>query len=181
VPLDRIAEAITAVRPALVATVQGDTSTTMCQPLTGLGELCHEHGALLYADVTASLGGNRFEMDAMLEHVEEILQGGAAAGYPLTRIVAHMEWALLDVAGVDDLLEYEARANYVLPKYDDPAICVYDLSRFNAGVAIDVMRAHPMVIVGGVLQENPFYVPPEQLLLEIRERRSARNGPHSAN
>jgi len=63
VPLDRIAEAITAVRPALVATVQGDTSTTMCQPLAGLGELCHEHGALLYADVTASLGGNRFEMD----------------------------------------------------------------------------------------------------------------------
>ena len=129
----------------------------------------------------AHLRGDRFEMDAMLEHVEEILQGGAAAGYPLTRIVAHMEWALLDVAGVDDLLEYEARANYVLPKYDDPAICVYDLSRFNAGVAIDVMRAHPMVIVGGVLQENPFYVPPEQLLLEIRERRSARNGPHSAN
>jgi len=48
----------------LVATVQGDTSTTMCQPLDGLGDLCHARGALLYADVTASLGGNPFEMDA---------------------------------------------------------------------------------------------------------------------
>jgi CheY-like chemotaxis protein len=122
----------------------------------------------------AYLRGDGFEMDAMLEKVEENLQDSAAEGYPLTRTVAHMEWALLDNAGVDDLLEYEARANYLLPKYDDPAICVYDLSRFNAGVAIDVMRAHPMVIIGGVLQENPFYVPPDQFLLEIRERRSAR-------
>jgi hypothetical protein len=28
------------------------------------------------------------------------------------------------------------------------------------------------VIVGGLLQENPFFVPPDQFLLEIRERRS---------
>ena len=48
----------TACSPTLVATVQGDTSTTMCQPLAELGAICHEHGVLLYADVTASLGGN---------------------------------------------------------------------------------------------------------------------------
>jgi hypothetical protein len=29
------------------------------------------------------------------------------------------------------------------------------------------------VIIGGLLQENPFFVPPDQLLLEIRERQSA--------
>jgi hypothetical protein len=32
------------------------------------------------------------------------------------------------------------------------------------------------VIIGGLLHENPFYVPPDQLLTEIRERRSARKG-----
>lgn len=63
-PLDRLAEVVAEVEPVLVATVQGDTSTTMCQPLEGWGAVCAEHGALLYADVTASLGGNRFEMDA---------------------------------------------------------------------------------------------------------------------
>jgi len=30
-----------------------------------------------------------------------------------------------------------------------------------------------VVIIGGVLQENPFFVPPDEFLLEIRERRSA--------
>ena len=128
----------------------------------------------------AYLREDHFGMDAMLELIEEVLQGGATEGYPLTRLVAHMEWALTAAPGVDDLLEYETRLNYVLPKYDDPVICTYDLSRFNAGVAMDVMRTHPAVIIGGVLQENPFYVPPDQLLLEIRERRSPRTGPPTA-
>ncbi len=122
----------------------------------------------------AYLRGERFEQDAMLHMIEEGLRSNAAAGYAQTRIVAHMEWALLDKPGVDDLIEYEARVNYVLPKYYAPTICAYDLSKFSASVIIDVMRTHPMVIIGGVLQENPFFVPPDQFLLEIRERRSLR-------
>ncbi len=62
--LEAIEEAVREVRPQLVALVQGDTSTTMNQPLEGVGAVCHRHGALLYVDCTASLGGNPFEMDA---------------------------------------------------------------------------------------------------------------------
>ena len=119
----------------------------------------------------AQLRGDRFDQDAMLALIEEVLQSGAAAGYPLTRFVANMEWALLDKPGVDDLVEFETRVNYVLPKYDDPVICTYDLSKFSASVVMDIMRTHPVVIIGEILQENPFFVPPDQLLLEIRERR----------
>ena len=32
-------------------------------------------------------------------------------------------------------------------------------------------RGHPGVIIGGVLQENPLFVPPDQFLLELSERR----------
>jgi hypothetical protein len=39
-------------------------------------------------------------------------------------------------------------------------------------VAMDIMRTHPLVIIGGLLRENPFFVPPEQFLDEMRERRS---------
>ncbi len=119
----------------------------------------------------AQLRGDRFDQDAMLALIEEVLQSGAAAGYPLTRFVAHMEWALLDKPGVDDLVEFETRVNYVLPKYDDPVICTYDLSKFSASVVMDIMRTHPVVIIGEVLQENPFFVPPDEFLLELRERR----------
>jgi hypothetical protein len=129
----------------------------------------------------AYLRGDRFNQDAMLALIEEVLQSGTATGYPLTRLLAHMEWALLDKPGIDDLVEYETRLNYVLPKYDDPVICTYDLSKFGSSVAIDVMRTHPAVIIGGVLQENPFFVPPDEFLLEIRERRSDRKGARLAS
>ena len=125
--------------------------------------------------------GDRFDQDAMLALIEEVLQSGAGAGYPLTRLLAHMEWACLDKPGVDDLVEYETRLNYVLPKYDDPVICTYDLSKFSSAVIIDVMRTHPVVLIGGVLQENPFFVPPDQLLLELRERRSVRRSASMEN
>ena len=36
---------------------------------------------------------------------------------------------------------------------------------------MDIMRTHPMVIIGGILQENPFFVRPDEMLREIRERR----------
>ena len=64
VDAEDVERAIVRTRPKLVATVQGDTSTTMCQPLADLGEVCRRHGVLLYADVTASLGGNDFASDA---------------------------------------------------------------------------------------------------------------------
>jgi hypothetical protein len=129
----------------------------------------------------AYLRGDRFDQDAMLALIEEILQSGPPAGYALTRLVAHMEWAMLDKPGVNDLVEYETRLNYVLPKYDDPVICTYDLSKFGANVAMDIMRTHPVVIIGGILQENPFFVPPDQLLLELRERQSVRKRAATAN
>ncbi len=129
----------------------------------------------------AYLRGDRFDQDAAVALIEEILQSGAAAGYALTRLVAHMEWALLDKPGVDNLVEYETRLNYVLPKYEDPVICTYDLSKFQASLVMDIMRTHPVVIIGGILQENPFFVPPDQFLLELRERRSARKSAGLAN
>jgi hypothetical protein len=126
----------------------------------------------------AYLRNDRFDQDAMLALIEEWLQSGAATGSGHGRLVAQMEWSLLGKPGVEDLLEYESRLNDVIPKYDDPVICTYDLSRFSASVVMDALRTHPVVIVGGLLQENPFFVPPDQFLREIRERRSARKTAH---
>jgi hypothetical protein len=120
------------------------------------------------------LSGGRFDQDRWLESFEQVLQSGSAAGYPRTRFLAQMEWALVDLPGVPDLIEFECLVNLVLVKYEDAVICAYDLSKFGGSVVIDALRTHPVVIVGGLLVENPFFVPPDQFLLEIRERRSGR-------
>jgi MEDS: MEthanogen/methylotroph, DcmR Sensory domain len=70
----------------------------------------------------AYLRDGHFDQNRMLGLIEEVLQAGKAQGYPLTRLVANMEWALEDRPGVDDIVEYETRLNYILPKYDD-AVC----------------------------------------------------------
>lgn len=70
----------------------------------------------------AYLRDGHFNQHRMLALIEQVLQNGKARGYPLTRLVANMEWALQDQPGVEDLVEYETRLNYVLPKYDD-AVC----------------------------------------------------------
>jgi hypothetical protein len=68
----------------------------------------------------AYLQDGHFDQDRMLALLQAILEGGRTQGFPLTRLVAHMEWALEDRPGVDDLLEYEGRLNYLLPRYRDP-------------------------------------------------------------
>ena len=114
-----------------------------------------------------------FDKYRMIETLKEGLDATRTRTGKRTRAVGHMEWALEDLPGVHDLVEYEARLNHLLTEYDDPIVCVYDLSRFDAGVVIDIMRTHPMVIIGGILQENPFYVPPDEMLRELKERADA--------
>ncbi|QTF07329.1 alanine--glyoxylate aminotransferase family protein [Brenneria izadpanahii] len=85
---DRIEDAIKSVRPRLLLTVQGDTSTTMLQPLAELGDICRRHGVLFYTDATASFGGNALETDAWgLDAVSAGLQkclGGPSGSSPIT-------------------------------------------------------------------------------------------------
>jgi hypothetical protein len=119
----------------------------------------------------AYLRGNRFDQNGMLELIQEVLRDGRSRGYPMTRLWANMEWALDDLPGVHDIVEYETRLNHFLPNYDDVVVCTYDLSKFSAPIVMDIMRTHPQVIVSGVLHENPFYVPPDEFLAELSRRR----------
>ncbi|WP_159565138.1 pyridoxal-phosphate-dependent aminotransferase family protein [Budvicia diplopodorum] len=85
---DQIEDAIKKVKPRLLLTVQGDTSTTMLQPLAQLGEICRRHGVLFYTDATASFGGNALETDAWgLDAASAGLQkclGGPSGSSPIT-------------------------------------------------------------------------------------------------
>jgi hypothetical protein len=74
--------------------------------------------------------------------------------------------------GVEDFLEDESRLNDVVPQGRDTVVCVYDLSETSAALIVDVLRTHPMIILGGMLHENPFYTPVAQFLAELRERRA---------
>lgn len=124
------------------------------------------------------LRDGRFDQDRMLEAFERLAGGGGPeAAFPHSRIVCQMDWAVESGLHVAEVIEFESRVNEVWRRHDDAVICVYDLAKFGGAAVIDIMRTHPMVVVGGTLQQNPFFVPPEEFLCELRERRAAQAGP----
>jgi hypothetical protein len=114
----------------------------------------------------AHLIGGHFDMHAMLE-----LHQGHFAVDPrqdrVTRMWSNQEWALKHLPSAEDLLEYEARFNYIWPNYNNVYVCVYDAQKFSAAVMVQMIRTHPLIIINGVIHENLFYVPPDELLKEI--------------
>lgn len=118
----------------------------------------------------AYLRNGRFNQYAMLELIQDVLRDGRSRGFETTRLWANMEWALEDLPGVNQIVEYETRLNEVLPKFDDIVVCTYDLAKFSAPVVMDIMRTHPQVIIGGIVQDNPFFVPPGEFLAELNRR-----------
>ena len=110
-----------------------------------------------------------FDRERTLRLIDDLCQRSAADGFRRIRFVTHMEWAVESGTSVDALLEYEASVN--LQPVDHPVVCAYDLTKVRGDVVVDVMRTHPMIIIGGILQENPFFVPPEEFLRDLRQRR----------
>ena len=124
------------------------------------------------------LRDGRFDPDRMLETFEQLADGGDAVGeFPLSRIVCQMDWVVEGRSHVAEIIEFESRVNDVWRRHDDAVICVYDLTKFGGETVIDIMRTHPMIVIGGSLQQNPFFVPPEEFLRELRERRLAQAAP----
>lgn len=120
------------------------------------------------------LRDGHFDRDRMLACMQDVLEQSERDGFPLARVMGHAEWASGDWPGVDDFLEYECRLNQIIPQYKDAVICLYNLTKCGGNLIIDVMRTHPMILIGGIVQENPFFVPPDEFLRELRERRSPR-------
>lgn len=110
----------------------------------------------------AYLKNDRFDGDTMMALIEEAIKTSHAEGFPRVRLVGHMEWATEDWPGVERLIEYESLVNHLLNRLKQPAVCVYDTSRFDGTTIMDVLRTHPFAIVDGVLRENPYYLRPEK-------------------
>jgi hypothetical protein len=126
------------------------------------------------------LPDGRFDSDRMIAAFEQLASRNSGGAYPLSRICCRMDWTVKDQSHIDDVIEFESRVNEVWRRHEDAVICTYHLGHFRGDEVIDIMRTHPMVIIGGTLQQNPFFVPPEEFLGEFRQRRSRRGAPRAA-
>lgn len=114
-----------------------------------------------------------FDKDRMLAVLDQLTGAGRDAGYSRLRIMGNMNWVFDDRFGSEDLLEYEAEVNDVLARNRQPAVCVYDTAKLSGSMMMDLLRTHPLTLIGGVVQENPFFTPPSDMLRELRARKLA--------
>jgi hypothetical protein len=122
----------------------------------------------------AYLRDDKFDQDRMLSTFEQLASGNAEGEFPLSRIVCRMDWIVGNQSQLEDVIEFESRVNDIWSRHDDAVVCTYKLEQFGGEAIIDILRTHPMVIIGGVLQHNPFFVPPAEFLQEVRARRAVR-------
>ena len=121
----------------------------------------------------AHLKGGSFDQDRMMASLDEMIRGHAATGAPPMRLVGQMGWIAMKPPGIEQLVEYEATVNEVLNRGKTPTVCVYDVRTLSGSMMMDLLRAHPLTVMNGVLHENPFYTPADELLAELEQRTSA--------
>ncbi|BDZ44628.1 MEDS domain-containing protein [Naasia aerilata] len=139
-------------------------------PVNRLRHLGYDAGALLeqhrcevrtWNDTYLRTG--HFDQAEMLGLLDELL---TARRSPRIRMVADMGWAVGQRDAEDRLIEFEARANFLHARHEHVVICAYDPTLFDGSFIVDILRTHPMVVIGGMLQENPFFEPPSAFLGE---------------
>jgi PAS domain S-box-containing protein len=109
--------------------------------------------------------GGRFEPDWMIGFLTEATAEAGAARFSRVRtFLAEMTWALGKGNGTAKLIEYESKLNRFYRDHDARGICQYNRRLFSPELLLDVIRTHPMVVYGGMVSKNPYYVPPEEFL-----------------
>jgi hypothetical protein len=105
--------------------------------------------------------------------LEEVLKAAESSPFKRVRTCGDMTWALRQMPGTDELMEYESRVNVFTREHDCTLMCVYDVNKFSGRAVMDVLATHPMVVMGDRIYENPYYVEPTQYLRTLLRRGSS--------
>jgi PAS domain S-box-containing protein len=133
-----------------------------------------ERGALqfaTYVDV-AYLDSGEFDPHVMVDFLRRMEAQAIADGFPGVRGAGDMTWAMGVGVSADRLIEYEVLLDQFLKDSRLVVICQYNRSSFNPVLIRDVLRTHPVAILGASVCPNPFYEPPELLFRKGSEESS---------
>jgi hypothetical protein len=117
-----------------------------------------------------AMSGGKWDVKAQLDAMGELVRR-ADLSVPAAHIWAGGDRGLSGEAGWDDWIEFECMVNPILAANSAFVVCTYDLRRHDARMVLDLLHTHPLVLTGGTLRANGLFVPPEELLPELRARR----------
>jgi hypothetical protein len=116
------------------------------------------------AENTYTAGG-RFEATRMYDLLQGALADAKRSGRRV-RTSGVMDWSSRGAPGTEELMDYEARVNVLVPLYDCTLLCVYDLAKITGEMMMDILSTHPYVIHRRRVLHNPYYITPIDVLKE---------------
>src|SRR6266700_1890092 len=106
----------------------------------------------------------RFDPDWWIGFLNQAIAEAGAAKFSALRILGDMDWAFRGSSCTGKFIEYESRINQFVRDHDARVICQYNRNCIAAELILGIIRTHPLVVYGGIVCKNPYYVPPEEFL-----------------
>jgi signal transduction histidine kinase len=123
-----------------------------------------KNGELILAN-KPSVKPGRFDPDWCIGFLSRSIQGAGDDRFSGMRTwLGEMTWALAEETVPETLIEFEAKLNHFVRDHDVRALCQYRRERFSPELILGIIRTHPVVVYGGIICKNPYYVPPEEFL-----------------
>jgi hypothetical protein len=126
--------------------------------------------------------GKRFDPYFLLSSHQTFIAQALREGWHAVRISIDMSWLLKDIATPEQILKYEAASDAVFTFQNAPIIALmhYDHSKLLPSLVVELLKLHPISVVGKYIKRNPYYLNSEQYMLKIlrinREREKGNQG-----
>jgi hypothetical protein len=125
---------------------------------------------LLYEDREMFLAnGKRFDPYFLLSSHQTFIAQALREGWQAVRISIDMTWLTKDIATPEQILKYEAASDAVFTFQNAPIIALmhYDHSKLVPSLVVEMLKLHPIAVVGKYIKRNPYYLNSEQYMLKI--------------
>ena len=101
----------------------------------------------------------RFAPETMIQWLQTQTDQALAQGYVALRVTGEMTWACRKLTGTAPVLEYEARLDQCLSDWACLTLCQYDRRYFEAAWLLEILTAHPLLIIGTEIFSNLYHSP----------------------
>jgi signal transduction histidine kinase/ActR/RegA family two-component response regulator len=131
--------------------------------LTAAGvDVCweQERGALsLLTKNEAHLRSGMFDPEDTIAFLRETEEESDRASFSGLRLTGDMAWALGPEPGNERVLEYEELLNHFYPSSHCLGLCSYNLRQFPLEMVTEMLRIHPVVLLGNQAAPNLYFEP----------------------
>ena len=131
---------------------------------SGQLQLCEERDELLRE--------GRFDPYHLLSTHLALIARALNEGWQKVRAVIDMGWLAQEVATPEQLLKYEAASDAVFTFQGRPIVALlqYNYAELPGEVVVELLKLHPIAVVGRFIKRNPYYVNAEDYMVKIIRR-----------